>query len=348
MTNSSDQMTDASRTPPAPLHATRPFYWSVRRELWENRSLYLAPLAVSALVLVGLLLSTIGMAQRRLLTLHLPPAKQVGLIVQPYEFAHGSVMITGFIVAIVYCMSALHTERRDRSVLFWKSLPVSDLTTVLAKIFMPTVVLPIITGVIVVAVQLAMYAWSAIVLAIHGVPQPTYAQLPIVDLNLVTLYSLVVTTLWYVPLYAWFMMVGGWSRRVPFLWAVLPPAALCLGEKLAFNTTYLTKLLGARFVGVYDRAFVTQPSVVTTTVTRQTVVGSSAGAAPDLPPPVAPPISHAAASPGFHGMPQSHSIGLAEIDFGKFLSTPGLWIGLAVAAAFIAVSVWLRRRREPL
>ena len=51
-------------------------------------------------------------------------------------------------------------------------------------------------------------------------------------------------------------MVAGWARRVPFLWAVLPPAALCLAEKLAFNTTYLTKLVGDRFVGVFSHAFV--------------------------------------------------------------------------------------------
>lgn len=312
MTSSFDTMNDAPRTPPAPLHATRPFYWSVRRELWENRSLYLAPLAVAALAMVGLLLSTIGMAQRRLQTLQLPPAKQVALISQPYDFAHGSVMITGFIVAVVYCLGALHGERRDRSVLFWKSLPVSDLTTVLAKSFMPTVVLPVITGAIVIVLQLAMYAWSAMVLATHGVPQATYAQLPIGELLVVVVYSLIVSTLWYAPLYAWFIMVAGWARRVTFLWAVLPPAALCLGEKLAFNTTYLTKFMGDRLVGVYSHAFVNQP-------------------------PSAP-----------HAPPQAALVGLAQLDPAPFFANPGLWIGLVAAVGFTAVSVWLRRRREPL
>jgi ABC-2 type transport system permease protein len=311
MTNPSDPM-DPTPTPAAPLHKTRPFYWSVRRELWENRSLYLAPLAVAALALCGLLFSTIGMAGRRLQTLQLPPAKQTALIAQPYEFAHGAVMVTGFVVAVVYCLGALHGERRDRSVLFWKSLPVSDLTTVLAKSFMPTVVLPVITAAIVIALQLAMYAWSAIVLATHGVAQPTLAQLPIGELLLVTLYSVVVFTLWYAPLYAWCIMVSGWSRRVPFLWAVLPPAALCLAEKLAFNTTYLTQLVIARFRGVYTYGFVAKPPHL-----------------PNTPAPTPP-------------------VGLAQIDPSHFVTAPGLWIGLVVAAAFIAVSVWLRRRREPL
>lgn len=311
MSNSADTMTDRP-TPAAPLHATRPFYWSVRRELWENRSLYLAPLAVAALALCGLLFSTIGMAGRRLATLRLPPDKQTALIAQPYEFAHGAVMVTGFVVAVVYCLGALHTERRDRSVLFWKSLPVSDLTTVLAKSFMPSVVLPVITAAIVIALQLAMYVWSAIVLATHGVPQPTLEQLPIGELLLVTLYSVVVFSLWYAPLYAWFIMISGWARRVPFLWAVLPPAALCLAEKLAFNTTYLTQLMIARFKGVYAYGFVDKPAHL-----------------PDAPAPTPP-------------------VGLAQIDPSHFVTAPGLWIGLAAAAGLTAVSVWLRRRREPL
>jgi ABC-2 type transport system permease protein len=303
---------DHTPTPAAPLRKTRPFYWSVRREIWENRSLYLAPLAVAALALTGLLLSTIGMAGRRLVTLQLPPAKQAALISQPYDFAHGAVMITAFIVAVVYCLGALHSDRRDRSVLFWKSLPVSDLTTVLAKSFVPTVVLPVIAGSIIAVLQLAMYAWSAVVLATHGVPQPTYAQLPIGELLVVVAYSLLVTTLWYAPLYAWFIMVGGWARRVTFLWAVLPPAALCLGEKLAFNTTYLTKFMGDRLAGAYSHAFAHQPA------------------------------------PAPHGLPGTALVGLAQLDPAPFFADPGLWLGLAVAVGFTAVSVWLRRRREPL
>ncbi|MGZ6020890.1 MAG: hypothetical protein ACXWKO_19665, partial [Phenylobacterium sp.] len=313
MTNPSDAMNDARPTPAAPpLHATRPFYWSVRRELWENRSLYLAPLAVAGLVLIGLLLSTIGMAHRRLATLQLPPDKQVAVISQPYDFAQGAVMLTAFIVAAAYCLGSLHGERRDRSVLFWKSLPVSDLTTVLAKGFMPTVVLPVIAGVIIIAVQLAMYVWSAIVLATHGAPQPTYAQLPIGEMLLVVLYSLAVGTLWYAPLYAWFIMVSGWARRVPFLWAVLPPAALCLVEKLAFNTTYLTRLMGDRFFGAYTHAFVSHPAVATTTEVRRTVIQSS-DLPPGFPPSTLPPaVGHSPMAQGGHTALQAHQTGVAD------------------------------------
>ncbi len=67
------------------------------------------------------------------------------MIEQPYTFAAGCIMATAFIVGVFYCLDALHGERRDRSILFWKSLPVSDLTTVLSKASIPLVVLPLLS-----------------------------------------------------------------------------------------------------------------------------------------------------------------------------------------------------------
>ena len=122
--------------------ATRPFYWSVWRELWENRSIYIAPLIVAAVQVFGFAISTIGLAERRRAVLLLDPAKQRAAIEQPYDMAAMMMIFTVFIVGVFYCLDALHGERRDRSILFWKSLPVSDLTTVLSKAIIPLVVLP--------------------------------------------------------------------------------------------------------------------------------------------------------------------------------------------------------------
>ena len=118
---------DAQHVAPAAISAIQHFYWSVRREIWEYRSIYLAPLAVAALFLFGFLVSTI----------HLPAkiAPRWRLVLCSRRIDHAAVplrrpplMGTTFIVAVFYCLDALHGERRDRSILFWKSLPVSDLT----------------------------------------------------------------------------------------------------------------------------------------------------------------------------------------------------------------------------
>ena len=114
--------------------ATRPFYWSVRRELWENRSLYLAPLIVAAVQVFGFAISAIGLAERRRAVLLLDPAVQRARIEEPYDIAAMMMLLLCSSSVVFYCLDALYGERRDRSVLFWKSLPVSDLTTVLSKV----------------------------------------------------------------------------------------------------------------------------------------------------------------------------------------------------------------------
>src|SRR6476660_5847829 len=93
---------------PAAMSATRPIYWSVRRELWENRSIYIAPLAVAGVTLFGFMIATLGralsvrdLAQRR------------AVLEEPYTFASLVLMFTTFIVGIFYCLDALHGERRD-------------------------------------------------------------------------------------------------------------------------------------------------------------------------------------------------------------------------------------------
>ena len=92
----------------------------------------------------------VGLAERRRAVLLLDPIKQRA-IEQPYDVAAMLMILTVFVVGVFYCLDALHGERRDRSILFWKSLPVSDLTTVLSKVIVPLVVLPLISFAIVFA-----------------------------------------------------------------------------------------------------------------------------------------------------------------------------------------------------
>jgi len=65
--------------------STQPFYWSVWLELWENRSIYVAPLIVGVVVLFGFLVSTVGMPERRQAVLLLDPAHQRAAIGAPYD-----------------------------------------------------------------------------------------------------------------------------------------------------------------------------------------------------------------------------------------------------------------------
>src|SRR3977135_4036782 len=177
---------------------TRPLYWSVWRELWENRSIYIAPLIVAAVQVFAFAISTSGLAERRRALLLLDPAKQRAAIEQPYDLAAMMMLFTVFIVGVFYCLDALHGERRDRSILFWKSLPVSDLTSVLSKVTIPLGVLPLIAFAFIVCVQLIMLLISSPNLLVHGMsPATTWGHFPVFQNWLVMLYGLVAIALWH-------------------------------------------------------------------------------------------------------------------------------------------------------
>lgn len=234
--------------PAAPL-PTRPFYWSFHRELWENRSLYIAPLAVAAVMLFGFLVATLGRA------LTTPDLNlRMAVLTEPSGFAAGLLMVSTMIVAIFYSLDALYGERRDRSILFWKSLPVSDTATVLTKAFIPIALLPLFTFVLIVITQLLMALVSTlVVMGSHLSVAAFWTQLALFRSALGLLYHLVtVHILWHAPFYAWMLLVSAWARRTPFLWAILPPLGIGILEKMAFNTTHFVSLIGYRLSGPQD------------------------------------------------------------------------------------------------
>ena len=289
---------------------TRPLYWSVRRELWENRSIYFAPLIVSGLVLFGFVISAIGLPHRRKALLLLDPARQRALIEQPYDVAAMMLILTAFLVGFFYSLDALHGERRDRSILFWKSLPVSDLTSVLSKAVIPLLVLPLLTFVIALVTQFLILLISTVILLPSGLGATTWERLPFFQMSIVLLYGLVTMVLWHAPIYGWLLLVSGWARRATFLTAVLPWLAVCIFEKLAFNSAHFATMLGRRIGGSHEVAFVVSKQP------KGTIV---------------PVIDR-----------------LAQLDPIKFLSTPELWIGLVVAAIFLAAAIRLRRYQGPI
>ena len=295
---------------PTPVARPRPFYWSVQRELWENRSIYIAPLIAAGVVLLGFVITAFRLPHLRRNALALEPTRMRAAIEMPYDMAALMIMFVAFIVGIFYTLDALHGERRDRSILFWKSMPVSDLTAVLAKAFIPLVVMNVLTFVIVVATHSVMLLTSTAALLPSGLAGTTWTHLPYGRLWVMLAYALVTTTLWQAPFYAWLLLVSGWARRATFLWAVLPWLAICAIEKLVFDTGAFARMLVGRVTGNIEGAFV---------------------------------VVH-------HGRETHVPIvdRLTQLDPLRFFSTPGLWIGLVVAAAFFFAAVRLRRYRGAL
>jgi len=200
----------------------------------------------------------------------------------------------------------LYGERRDRSTLFWKSLPVSDTTTVAAKATIPFVVLPLLAFAVGVATQFLILLLTSAVLAASGQSVAMlWAQISLPRMSLLLLYHLLmVHVLWHAPLYAWLLLVGAWVRRAPFVWAFLPPVALCFLEKIVFGTTHFLDMLRYRLNSNGMDVLLAQGHFPTDPMTQMTPL--------------------------------------------RYLSSPGLWIGLAFAVVFLAAAVRLRRYRGPI
>ena len=292
---------------------TRPFYWSVRRELWENRSLYMAPLIVAGVILFGFLCTCATLPARRRAVLVLDdPSRARAAIEMPYDVAAMMIMFTCFIVGVFYCLDALYGERRDRSILFWKSLPISDLTTVLSKIVIPLVALPLISFAIIVTTQLMIFLLSSVVLLLNGIsPATTLAHVNLLQNLVFLIYGLVAASLWHAPTYSWALLVSSWAKRATFLWAILPVIAIGFFEKITFGTQYFYSMMRYRFTSWAAEAFALKPN----------------------------PNS-------VHGTPILDS--LSQLTPGRYLSTPALWVGLLFAVACLAAAVRLRRYRGPV
>jgi ABC-2 type transport system permease protein len=277
------------------------FYWSVRRELWEHRSIYIAPLAVAVVVLIGIFIHAVSLPElfRNISTK--PASAQRDLLAASYSAAVVVLMLTSVLVGCFYCLDALYGERRDRSILFWKSLPVSDSITVLSKASIPLIVLPLFTFAVVMVVQVIVLIVSSIVIYGSGLAVAEYwSHLPFSQMPTGVLYFLAALALWYAPIYAWCLLVSCWAQRAVFVWAIAPVLAFVAIERTTIKSGFLTELVTSRLVGLFSQAF---------SKTNEDNV---------IPDPL------------------------------KLFSTPGLWIGLAIAAALIIAAIRLRRRRDPL
>jgi len=220
---------------------TRPMYWSVRRELWENRSVYLAPLFVAVFVLFACFLATLAIGSRKAHN------------TTPIGMAPAPIMMTTILVGFFYCLDALYGERRDRSILFWKSLPVSDRTTVLSKASIPLVMLPLIGFVLSIVTQLLLLPVTLAVSLANGASAArVWNALPE---PLVMIYGLTVHALWFAPIYCWLLLVSGWAKRAPIMWALLPPLAISAFERIAFKSNSFMYMLQYRMTGAMKEAF---------------------------------------------------------------------------------------------
>lgn len=302
----------------------------MRRELWEHRAIVLAPAAFGALFVVVNLLAALGVVKIHIdandvdlagVVSSLDAAKAGALIQLGLALVAVWLNVVMVLITTFYLLDCLYAERKDRSILFWKSLPVSDTAVVGSKLLTAAAVIPLVTLAIFVAAGLCIYLITGLTVKFAGSGLVLSAgPAALVEATLVHLYALAVQSLWYLPLFGWLLLVSAWSRRAVLLWSVLPPIAVIVVEQIALGTRHFATLLQERLIGVYPLAFTDDPA-------RQELVWRFED-------------EHANVDLQF-------SEGLLQLlDPGKLLSSPGLWGGIVVAALFFAGAVWMRRYRD--
>jgi ABC-2 type transport system permease protein len=128
-------------------------------------------------------------------------------------------------VVFFYALGSLYEERKDRSVLFWKSLPVSDTQTVISKAIWALVLAPLLSVAIGLVIGFCMWLIATTTMLIGGIPGASAGFTESHPFRILAnaLMALPVYSLWALPTIGWLMLCSAWARTKPFVWAVLLP-----------------------------------------------------------------------------------------------------------------------------
>jgi ABC-2 type transport system permease protein len=313
--------------------------WLLRREVWEHKGMVLWAPAVVACIVAALVLGGLLMGHNVTINLngqaaHLqdylaehmmqPGAKQqfARAASELYVAIGAPLYLELGILVFFYCLGALYDDRRDRSLLFWKSLPVSDRMTVLSKVAVALAVTPVITMLAATALSLTILLLLCTVAEFQGVHlfgallgTSEFYLAPLRMFGLLPVYML-----WALPTVGWLLLVSSWARSKVFLWAVGVP----LGAGML--VTWTSKIFALH----WDIGWFMQH------VVARLLTG------------VAPGSWFMYVRPASLHDEGEGRFGAAELlaDSWTSLSSPVVWVGAAAGIAMIAGAVWMRRWRD--
>jgi ABC-2 type transport system permease protein len=323
------------------ITTTSKFLWQVRREFWEHRGGFLwTPLIIALVMLafmaMGLITAEFTAHQNGFtlngihidqLASHIDAdamakfqgALDVGLITMGMP-----IRIALFVVVFFYALGALYNDRADRSVLFWKSLPLSDTQTVLAKVTAGLVLAPALAVLGMIALQLGFLILMTLYAAIHGINALPYLWSPthLVAMWVKLAVLIPVNALWALPTMGWLLLCSSYARSKPFLWAVMLPIVagvmiswMQLMQSFSLQSVWFWRhVVGRLLLSLIPESWINLDNLRA--------------------------LEHAKADPGI-ALSNLLSFGSIADQF----ASPNFLIGVAVGAVMIAAAIWLRRSR---
>jgi ABC-2 type transport system permease protein len=279
------------------------FIWLVRREFWENKAIWVMPACIGALMVVGALFGKVEVAM-----LHASDEQNEVAAMLVLLAIAGVFWVGMSIYSIWYLLDCLYADRKDRSVLFFKSLPLTDSATVFSKLFVAVIAIPLVYFA---AADISALLMTFVISVRSRLGFGNILWRPELWLQQQVLWLYVIATgiVWYLPVVGWLMLVSAWAKRAVSLRAILPPLAIMLAERLFLGTHAAALLFRDRLLGGPYMAFHH---------------------------PIQWSFAKGEMTPGVWQLP----------DPVGFFSSMEVWIGALVGAAFIAGAVQLRKRRS--
>ena len=321
------------------------FFWLVKREYWEYRGGFLWTPAIVGAVFLSIMLIVLVSAELiarqngvdingirvEQLTRHLGEAEiakmQAGLDIGLLTLAF-PIAVALFFVVFFYGIGALYNDRSDRSALFWKSLPISDTSTVLSKLAAATLLAPVLATFAVIALQLGFLIMMSLYALLHGInPFPLlWSPMHLVAIWVKLFLMIPVNALWALPSIGWLLLCSSFARSKPFLWAVMLPIVagvlnswVGLMNHLSMSGQWFWRnVVGRLLLSLFPGSWM------------------DADALRD----------------GIRDIDSGMHVGVSGISptltlevMGRALATPNMLIGIAAGAAMIAAAVYFRRQR---
>ena len=296
----------------------------LQRELWEHRSIYVVPIVVAIIMTLAALTGQVSINGMEHVDIgivgasNMPDNARAAVLSGIMIGLSTTFVFSMWILTIFYALDSLYAERKDRSILFWRSMPSTDLETVLSKLLTAMLVIPLVTFAMILVTHLAVLLFASVWVAARGGSGLTliWGSVPFFDNWTATLIFVLALPLWLSPFIGWFLFVSAFTKRSPFLTAFLPIAILPMLENMLFDTAVFAE---AFFVRSIKMPLFINPG----TMERLFEEGD-----------------------GFALLADAQLSLLGLMDLGGFLTNPGLWLGLIVCGLFTAAAIYVRRYRD--
>ena len=297
----------------------------MKREFWEHRSIWVTPVAIASVVTLGTLTALMFAGEF---------ARELDVAIFGAQNIAGDMerraVLTGFFVGsswlfllglsvltIFYALDSLYAERKDKSILFWRSLPVTDAETVVSKLMTALVLIPAVAIIAIIATHLINLVVTSIWVSMKGGDAGVliWGSVPLLDNWMATAITIYSMAIWMSPFLGWFLFVSAYTKRAPLLMAFLPLVLVPMIEGIFFRSAHFAEAVWGR-----------SAKIPLFTIDEMDIERFFDDGHPRISEEMVSLLNH--------------------IDLGKFLTDIDTWLGVIVCGLLTTAAIYVRRYRD--